>query len=305
MKLNIYISLVIVVLSHKLSAQPMPAVSQFDKNMVHLNPGAVGNQDVLTVSFAYRNQWTGFKGAPSNQVFTVHAPMKNPEVAIGLLLENENSGSTNYTGIYLNYAYRIKILSGKLSFGLKCGVNAVSQSAVSLRDDAFDPAFTAKNNNFIVPNFGFGAYYYSNSYWAGFSIPRLFGFESKSSGAYKMSYDISHYEYFIAGGGKLSVNSKIDIEPSALLVLSSVHKPRVMVNAKGVYKKSYKVGVGYRSGDAIIIIIGYDLNRQFSLGYSYDINISHSMSKYTSGSHEINMQYRFGYQINASSPRHF
>jgi hypothetical protein len=62
--------------------------------------------------------------------------------------------------------------------------------------------------------------------------------------------------------------------------------------------------LGYRVGEALIILLGYNLNRQFSLGYSYDMNIG-ELSKNTSGSHEINVQYKFGYRVNASNPRDF
>jgi type IX secretion system PorP/SprF family membrane protein len=302
MKIKLYISIALICYCLGLLSQQMPSVSQFDKNLIHLNPAATGNQEALTIGFTYRKQWAGFSGAPSNQVFSAHAPLRNPKVAIGLLLENENSGSTNYTGIYLNYAYRVRVAGGKLSFGLKGGINAGSQS-VTLRDPN-DQAFNKNNNSFVIPNFGFGVLYSKNTYWAGFSIPRLFGFESKSSGSYILSSSTSRYEYFFAGGGKIYLNSDIDFEPSALVVLSGAFKTRITVNALGVYRNVYKVGVGYRSGDAIIFQVGYSFNRQLSLGYSYDLNTG-DINQYTSGSHEINMQYRFGYQINASSPRYF
>jgi type IX secretion system PorP/SprF family membrane protein len=111
-------------------------------------------------------------------------------------------------------------------------------------------------------------------------------------------------EYFIMGGGKILLNPDVHLEPSALVALASTFKTSVTINLAGVYKNSYKLGIGYRSDDAIIFQIGYNFNRQLSFGYSYDYNIG-SVSKFTSGSHEINMQYRFGYQVNESSPRYF
>ncbi len=303
MKLKPYIAIAHIFICFGLLSQQMPQVSQFDKNLIHLNPAATGNQEALSIGFTYRKQWTGFEGAPSNQVFSAHAPMRNPNVAIGLLLENENEGSTNYTGIYLNYAYRIRVANGKLSLGLKAGINAGSQSAITLRDIG-DPAFNNNSSSFVVPNFGFGVLYYAKNYWCGFSLPRIFGYESKTSGTYKLSYNSSWLEYFITGGGDLHVDGDIGIEPSAMIDLSNAFKTRLTVNAVGVYKNSFRFGIGYRSSDAIIFQVGYNFNKQLSLGYSYDYNIG-SISKFTSGSHEINMQYRFGYQVNASNPRYF
>ena len=286
-----------------LFGQTMPTVSQFDLLPLQYNPGSTGNKDALAVGFKFRKHWTGIEGSPSSQMFCAHAPLKNPKVALGLVLENENVGATNYTGVFLNYAYRIPLLNGNLSFGLKGGITAGSQSSVTLRDGS-DPAFNANSSKFFVPNFGFGTYYYSKTFWAGFSIPRFFGFESTASGSYKMTHDISRYEYFIAGGGRLSLTSAIAIEPSALAVLSTVLKPVVTINCVGVFKETFKGGVGFRTNDAVIINLGYNLNRQLAIVYCYDINIG-KLSKYTSGSHEINLQYKFGYTVNTSSPRHF
>lgn len=286
-----------------LNGQIMPAISLFSDMPIQYNPASTGSKDALAVGIKFRKHWTGIEGAPSTQVFSAHAPLRNPRVAMGLLLENENIGATNYTGIFLNYSYKIPVLTGKLSFGIKGGITAGSQSSILLRD-GIDRAFNENNNQFIVPNFGFGTYYYEKSYWAGFSIPRFFGFESKESGQYQMVHDVSRYEYFITGGGIVNIKSDITVEPSALIVLSSVLKPEFTINCIGAYRETFRGGVGFRSSDAIIIHLGYNMNRQLTLIYSYDINIG-KMSTYTSGSHEVNMQYKFGYTVNTSSPRHF
>lgn len=295
--------ILIFVISVNLFAQTMPTVSQFDIMPLQYNPGSTGNKDALSVGFKFRKHWTGIDGSPSTQVFCAHAPLKNPKIALGLLLENENVGATNYTGIFLNYAYRMPVYNGNLSFGIKGGITAGSQSSISLRQSG-DPAFGSGTNRFIVPNFGFGIYYYSKMVWAGFSIPRFFGFESTSSGSYRMVHNISRYEYFVTGGGRIGLTRDISVESSAILVLSSILKPVVTINCIGVFKDTFKGGIGFRSNDALIIHLGYNVNRQLALIYSYDINIG-KMSKYTSGSHEINLQYKFGYTVNTSSPRHF
>ena len=73
----------------------------------------------------------------------------------------------------------------------------------------------------------------------------------------------------------------------------------------GIYKSAYKAGLGFRLHDAIIMVVGYQLNRQFSLAYSYDLTVARELNDYSSGSHEINLNYKFGYKVNASNPRGF
>jgi type IX secretion system PorP/SprF family membrane protein len=105
--MKIFIYSFLILFCANVYPQTMPAVSQFDKDQVHINPATVGNKEALVVAFKFRKHWTGIEGSPSTQIFTAHAPMRNPKVALGILLENENIGITNYTGIYLNYAYRV------------------------------------------------------------------------------------------------------------------------------------------------------------------------------------------------------
>ncbi|MGD2034849.1 MAG: PorP/SprF family type IX secretion system membrane protein, partial [Bacteroidales bacterium] len=127
MILRIKIPLLLLISSFAAYSQQMSVVTLFDQNLTYLNPAATGNQEVLTAGFYYRSSWTGFDGAPSSQFFSVHAPLKNPRVALGVMLEHEGIGSTNYTGVYFNYAYRFYLGTGKLSLGLKLGVNNGSQ----------------------------------------------------------------------------------------------------------------------------------------------------------------------------------
>jgi type IX secretion system PorP/SprF family membrane protein len=286
-----------------LVAQQMSMVSLFSQNQTYYNPGATGNLEVLTANFFYRQNWVGYTGAPSTQVFSVHAPMKNPAVAMGIMLEHEMLGAASSTGFYLNYAYRLSLGANRLAFGLKAGISNFSQT-LNQRDDQYDPALDEDNYRFIIPNFGFGILFTGNKYWVGLSAPRIFGFETKTSGKYGMYFDMNRLECYASAGGMLTISSDFAVEPSVLFGYTKVFQPRIAVNALAVYKRSYKAGLGYRVGEALIILLGYNLNRQFSLGYSYDMNIG-ELSKNTSGSHEINVQYKFGYRVNASNPRDF
>jgi type IX secretion system PorP/SprF family membrane protein len=305
MKEKILLLAVLGIFCETLYTQQMPAISLFDQNQTVYNPGAIGNQEVLTANFLYRKQWAGFEGSPSTQYFCAHAPLKNPHVAIGILLEHDAIGATNYTGVYFNYAYRIDLGMNKLSFGLKAGVTNGSQNNIDLRDDAPDPAFSENDQNFTLPNFGFGVSYYGQKYWGGFSIPKLFGYDSDGSDKYKLVHDFSKYEYFISGGSTFDINPEFSIDPSMLLVLSPRYNTRFTINAVATYKKAYSAGLGFRTSDnALILLIRYSLNRQFSLGYSYDLLFGNT-AKYSSGSHEINLFYKFGYKVNAANPRVF
>jgi len=304
MKLRLLIVITGWCIHLNLFSQEISEVSLFEQNQTYYNPGSIGNQEVLAANFFYRAQWIGFSdGTPSTQVFCAHAPLRDPSVAMGVTLEHDALGSINYTGFYVHYAYRLTLGGNKISFGLKGGITSLSQDRISLRDNP-DPLFDEDNQTSYVPNFGVGILFYGRQYWAGISVPRLFGYKHYSSGYYGMDPDIANYEYVIMGGGRFPIGSTLSIDPSAMVIFSTRYDFRLTLMGTAVYKKAYKAGIGFRLGEAVFLAIGYQLNRQFSLGYSYDFNIGETYT-YASGSHEINIGYKFGYKVNASNPRGF
>ena len=58
------------------------------------------------------------------------------------------------------------------------------------------------------------------------------------------------------------------------------------LNVKVSYQNSVWGGISYRHNDAIVAMIGYELNDRFNIGYSYDVTLS-GLRGYSSGSHEI------------------
>jgi type IX secretion system PorP/SprF family membrane protein len=306
MKIRIILSIVSISVCINLPAQLLSVYSQIYQNQTTYNPGATGNMEVFVADFSYRQQWVKFDVAPpSTQVLCAHAPLKNPKVAMGILVDHDASGGSGYTGIFLNYAYRVNLGMNKLSLGLKGGITNGSQNNVELEQNP-DPTFSDNNKTYYVPNFGVGALYYGKKYWAGVSVPLLFIYETKKSDGYKISQDFSQIQYILSGGASLSVNPELKIDPAALLIYCPSLPSSFTANVSASYRNTYIAGLGYRNGTstALIFLLGFNVNRQFSLGYSYDFNMG-DLKKQTLGSHEINILYKFGYQVNAANPRQF
>lgn len=279
-------------------------VSLFDRALPYYNPAATGMEEALTANLFYRSNWTGFESAPSTLFFTTNAPLKRQSMALGVKLEHKSHGGQNYTGFYFDYAYRIQLGANKLSLALEGGIYSGSQDILTLRDDQFDRAINENNNSFILPNFGVGALYYGELFWVSLSVPRLLGYESKESGDHKIKVDSVGRDYILSGGASLKLNSDFGIEPSAFFKYNQGEEFLFIINAMGVYKNKYKAGLGYKSFKALAISLAFDVNRQVSLAYSFDLNLAPS-SNLASTSHEIHLQYTFGYKVNASNPRGF
>src|ERR1700676_3509185 len=88
-----------------LKAQQEPMFTHYMDNTLMVNPGYAGSRDALTVTALQRIQWVDFKGAPVTQTITMHAPIINEHIGIGLSVLNDKIGPTNNTSAFVDFAY--------------------------------------------------------------------------------------------------------------------------------------------------------------------------------------------------------
>ena len=77
---------------HPCQGQQQIMFTQYMFNGLALNPAYAGSDETLNLTILAREQWLGFEGGPSNQVFSGHMPVgQQKKVGIGLLAEREKS----------------------------------------------------------------------------------------------------------------------------------------------------------------------------------------------------------------------
>ncbi|HEX2396420.1 MAG TPA: PorP/SprF family type IX secretion system membrane protein, partial [Bacteroidales bacterium] len=154
------------------SAQLFPISDFYVFDGLVINPAFAGSHDALSTSLQYRNQWAGFKDAPKNSMFSVHAPFFNDRMGLGFLLTRSSFGVYKETSFMGNYAYRMNLYKGKLAFGLAFGLTSYHVSWDDLKAADPDDILLSDNSSLsVVPDFSLGAYYYGRNYFAGFSLP--------------------------------------------------------------------------------------------------------------------------------------
>lgn len=291
-------------LSPKAGTQHLfPVYSQYMLNGLALNPAYAGSRDVFNITIGYRNQWVGFDGAPVSQTLSAHAPMKNEKIALGIFFHNEQIDVRNNTSLYFNYAYRLPLGKGRLSLGLKAGgVNRnASWNKLTLHDPG-DVVFSDPGSSEMLPNFGFGAYYYTNSYFLGASIPLLLSDSTRNAKA--VSYhDINNYNYLVTGGLVVG-NGGIKVKPSFLVKYHSRNPVQIDANLSFIFADLIWMGASYRLEDAVVALIKLQLSEQLRIGYTYDYSLGY-LNKFNNGSHELVLIYDFRYKVNAVNPRYF
>ncbi|MFW5873032.1 MAG: type IX secretion system membrane protein PorP/SprF [bacterium] len=306
MKRTLYI-LIFLFLAHEVPAQFIQGVSQYMFNGLVINPAYAGSRDALNVAVLYRDQWKDFEGAPVYQYFSAHAPVKNEKMGLGLLVMNEKIGIEKSTGVYGNYAYKVGLKKGSVSFGFKAGLNTFKADLNQVKTiEEGDVAFNSGDiEKFIIPNFGFGVYYISSNLFLGGSIPLLLNrVQDEERGEHVLISNPRNYNYFFSGGGLFSYNESIQIKPTFLLKYHNLSPVQIDLTTSLIYKNKIWFGLTYRYNEALATIVEFQLNEQLRIGYAYDYTLN-MLRTHNGGSHEFLIEYEFKYRIKAYHPRYF
>ena len=279
-----------------------PIRTQYMFNGVPLNPALTGSEEAWSVSGSFRAQWLGFPGAPLTQSLSTHSPLKNESSAIGFHIHADQIGVDRNTGFYGTYAYRIKMKSSQLSFGVAAGLNLIRSLHSELQTyDIGDEQFSADSPLSILPNSSFGVYYGSQKFFLSLSIPFMFNSRIKD-GKLTMSHNPFEYNFHFGGGLMLDAGSKIKLKPSFLLKYHFNNTPQIDLNLMAEFNRFFEAGLSYRTSESIIALFKINANRQLSFMYSFGMPLGDLLG-YTSGSHEIGIKYNFLYKTKAQNPR--
>jgi len=294
---NIILALVFISGYASANAQQMPMYTHYMYNTLAVNPAYAGSRDALTITALDRIQWVGFEGAPSTQTLTLHAPLRNEHIGLGLSVTQDKIGPISNSTVTGNFAYIMKVSQkAKLALGMSAGINLFQANLNSLSlDQQSDPVFLNNINSHITPDFGFGAYYSRERFYAGFSVPNLmqntYSNVTEANGNTLVAKDQRHY-YLIAGT-MLKLTDNLSFKPTTLIKITAAAPAQADITASFIIMKKLLVGAMFRTGDAVGGLIGVDITDQLHVGYSYDWSYMLSSSRYNSGSHEIFLRYDF------------
>lgn len=289
------------------NAQFDPNFTQYMFNEAIINPGYVGSRECLSGTMLYRQQWVGLDGAPTTLTGSVHSPLMGGKLGAGINFVNEKIGVSQRTAVSANGAYRLALKSGTLSFGLQLGLVSLSENLSQLNLQS-DQQFMVSSGKKTAPNLGFGMYYSTNKWYGGISIPRMiYNRIDVASGSTELqnSFNVDYFHYYITGGGVINLSNTIKLRPNAMMKVVKGAPAQLDVNANLLFNDMIWAGLGYRTGDAMNLMLGAFINKQLRIGYSYDYTLS-ALQDYNTGSHEIML----GYDLNFNkdkvvSPRYF
>ena len=171
-KLNIAF-LFLVLLIQPVFSQQDPLSSHYMFNTLTYNPGIAGTSGMICATALNRQQWIGFKGAPSTTVFNVSAPVSPFKIksGVGLLIESDNIGFDKDINLSLSYSYLMDVGPGKLGIGISLGMlnKTLSPTWQIPGGDVHtpasgDPLIPENKESYVAFDAGFGLYYKAEKY---------------------------------------------------------------------------------------------------------------------------------------------
>jgi type IX secretion system PorP/SprF family membrane protein len=302
-KLNTAFLFLVLFLQPVLSQQD-PLSSQYMFNTLTYNPGSAGISGMICATAITRQQWVGFKGAPSTTVFNISAPVSPFRIrsGVGLLVESDNVGFDKDINVSASYSYHADLGPGKLGIGFNIGMlnKTLSPewyipSGESHTPATGDPLIPENKESFVALDAGLGMYYRTERYYTGISVTHINQPKIKFT---KGTPYISRHYYLTAGVILPLPNPSLELLPS---VFAFSDGKTVQVNATSLIRYNKKVwgGVSYRAGDSLIGLIGFELFNGIRVGYAYDFTLT-DIRKSSSGSHEFMVNYCFDLSLGRS-----
>ncbi|WP_423149543.1 PorP/SprF family type IX secretion system membrane protein [Rubrolithibacter danxiaensis] len=290
-------------------AQQDPMYSQYMFNTLAVNPAYAGSRNVLSATALYRSQWVGMEGAPQTQTLSFDTSLPDKNVGLGVQVFNDKIGITKTTGAFASYAYRIRMETSTLAFGLQAGISnyRADYTSVPLNESTPDVAFS-QNVNAFLPNFGAGVYFNSDKFYVGLSAPHILNNRLNNGSETIQTNGLVARQYlhlFLMTGYVFDMGENVKLKPSVLVKGVQGAPVQVDANANLWINDVISVGASYRHKSDMSAMFEMQVTPQIRLGYSYDRSITRLVN-YNSGSHEIMLRYEFGFDDERIlAPRYF
>jgi type IX secretion system PorP/SprF family membrane protein len=288
------------------SAQQDPHYTQYMYNMSVMNPAYAGSKENLSMGLLHRRQWIELEDAPTTSTLFGHSPV-GKNVGLGLSVVSDKIGPVEENNVYGDFSYTLK-LGGehKLALGLKAGLTlhnvALNSRIASTLPDPTDGVFGADVSNSYF-NFGTGAFYYTNKYYLGLSVPNMM--RSKHLDFDGRSYGSETSHYFFTGGYVFDINENVKVKPF-FMAKSSFEAPASLdVSTNFMFRDKFEIGGTYRLDDSFGAMVNYAITPSLKIGYAYDHIVS-DLKVTTPSSHEVILLFDVNFSKKVSrSPRYF
>lgn len=277
-----------------ISAQQIPYNNQYLINNYSLSPAYAGYNYYTEIYAAYRQNWSGVKGAPESKIITFDTPVFE-NTGIGLSIRDDRYGIFNTFTTTASYAYHLPISKTQsISFGFSV---EISENHIDFNQSNYtdDPVINGAN---VLPAFsyntGAGLLYRFKAFNFGIALPRILEnpvsheltSEDSNDNDQLLYSNSRHYRIHASYGFPLK--KKWQIIPFFIVQKTTESPVLYEVTSLLKYDKKYWFAVGYRKNYCWNFSLGGEFYNYLNLNYTYEYS-GKGIAAYSNGSHEISV----------------
>ena len=273
-------------------SQQDPSFTQYMYNTMSINPAYAGTRDILSANLLYRSQWIGIEGSPQTQSLTIHSPIEDGLMGLGLNVLNDQVGPVSETSVSGTYSYILPLNRyTSISFGVNAGAELFNIDFTELNVfDQQDPNFQNNIDNKISPQVGVGAMIYNDLLYVSLSVPRILRTEYYDGEETSNTVASRRAHYYLTAGYVFDVNENIRFKPSILSRYVSGSPLRLDVSANFLINDKFSIGASYRLSSSYGILSSYQVSDAILAGISYDRDSS-ELRSFNNGTFEIFLRF--------------
>lgn len=303
MKRLALILLLVVCTTAMTMAQNDLIVSQYIHNRFAINPAFAGSREGLTLFGSFRKQWTGIEKTPMSELFTMHMPLKKENIVLGLSVYNQNIHQSMNAGVMATVGYRTRMGERTwLSFALQPGASMRSTNWAKVNTIEPDDNVFLENESSISPLLGFGVSIYNRDLFVGASVSSFMvsdDFDQRDA-----KFDPANATYIATAGYMFRLGEEFKLQPSVMASYNKKNEVTADATLTAIFNDFIWADIAYRTTDEAIAGLAVQAIPQLRIAYSYEFNFG-DLNGYSTGSHEISIQYDLVYKVKTVGPRFF
>ena len=293
-----------------------PQFSQFYAASQYLNPALTGNTFQDRIALNYRLQWPGVQPGYETYAFAYDHNFASAHSGIGGMVLRDKAGSygLTFTTVAMSYSYEARINRRQaLRFGFRAGytMRNVAPDGYLFADQIIRDNAAASVEANLIPQISYldlaaGGLYYSEQFWVGASFNHI----NKPNQSLMLDGNAPlQVRTTVHVGYRFPLDGHKLIRSETKMTLASHYKAQGKWDqldlggyiehgrvSGGLWYRGLPIAKAYQPGysnsEAVILMAGFETEKQWRFTYSYDVTISKLTMK-SAGAHEISMIYEW------------
>jgi type IX secretion system PorP/SprF family membrane protein len=221
-------------------------------------------------------------------------------MGLGLSIVRDEIGPSIESNVNIDYSYSITTSDqGKLSFGLKGGLDILDVDFTKLNIADGGDVFENNVDNKLQPQIGAGVYYNTDKFYAGLSVPNFLTtkhfdestLDDIQNGGFNGSVTAAErLHYFLIAGYVFDISESLKFKPATLVKAVSGSPLQWDVSANFLLYEKVTLGAAYRWSAAMSALVGFQATDELFIGFGYDYQTT-DIEAYSDGSYEVMLRF--------------